>query len=225
MKQGNDEADLKKWINKKANSGITAIHYASYRGNISVIKILIENGADVNDLNNEGLNVLHMASQGNRTNSLIYFYEKYKLDMMAVDYVNSTPLHWASYVGAEDSFSYLITLKIDINFQDKEGLTPLHLAVISERTRIVKKLIHLGADKNIRDKSNRTPLDLAIKKNKKNIEQLLNSNRCCKLCTIKVPLEKLEKSNQNIIFFILIHIILEFFTFFAILPCKKFNKK
>lgn len=220
MKKRISLEELKKWINFKSNSGYTALHYASYRGNNDVISLLIDNGACIDIKNDEGLNVLHLAAQGNRTASLIFFIEKYKLEFMMTDNIGSTPYHWASYVGAEESLMYLLTLNPDINKQDLEGLTPLHLAVTSERTKIIKKLIYAGADKTIKDKHNRTPLDLAIEKKKNNIAELLIKNNCCQFCAVKLPNQKLQKSRQNIFSFIILHILVESLTFFAILPCN-----
>ena len=34
---------LEKFINEKNDQGVTAIHYASFRGNVKIIKLLIEN--------------------------------------------------------------------------------------------------------------------------------------------------------------------------------------
>lgn len=221
MKLRTNKDKLKEWINKRSISGYTSLHYAAFRGNMDVIKLLIENGAVIDTSNNEGLNVLHLGAQGNRTSVLIYFVEKYNLDIMKTDNIGSTPLHWASYVGSEDCLIYILTLNPDINKQDIEGLTPLHLAVTSDRSRIIKKLLHKGADKNIRDKQNRTPLDLAKEKNKTHIIEMLSFHSCCPLCTVKIPLEKLEKSRKNIVLFILLHMLVELITIVFIIPCKK----
>ena len=220
MKKRAGEEALKQWINARSESGYTAIHYASFRGDMEVIHILINNGAIVDLCNNEGLNVLHLAAQGNKTIAMIYFVEKYKMDIMKTDNIGSTPLHWASYVGSEECFLYIMTLNPDINRQDIEGLTPLHLAVTSDRSRIIKKLLHKGADKNIRDKQNRTPFQLAIEKNKIAVSELLSVNACCNFCAVKAPLGKLEKSNQNIIAFIILHFFFESLTVFCVLPCN-----
>jgi palmitoyltransferase len=220
MKLRTNSKTVQDWINLQSQSGYTSLHYAAFRGNIDVIKMLIENGATIDICNNEGLNVLHLAAQGNKTSVLIYFIEKYKLDYMKIDNIGSTPLHWASYVGSEESFLYLLTLNPDINKQDVEGLTPLHLAVTSDRTRIIKKLLHKGADKTIRDKQNRTALDLAKEKNKTGIIDMLSYKSCCQVCTVKIPLDKLEKSNQNIVIFVILHFIVEVISVLNIIPCK-----
>ena len=122
---------LRNWINRKSNHGYTAILFASYRGNIDTIKYLIDNGADIYSINEQGINVIHMASQGNQPSSIVYFKEKYNYDLMSVDEVGSTALHWACYTGSEDAFNFLLSYNVNINSEDNEGLTSLHLAIIS----------------------------------------------------------------------------------------------
>jgi palmitoyltransferase len=51
------------WINHKTDDdGFTALHFASFRGNLTLIKMLLENGADMNLRNNFGINVMHVAA-------------------------------------------------------------------------------------------------------------------------------------------------------------------
>lgn len=56
---------MKLWINAKTeDDGFAALHFASFRGNISLIELLLANGADIYMRNNFGINVLHVAAQG-----------------------------------------------------------------------------------------------------------------------------------------------------------------
>ena len=51
------------WINQTTfEERFTALHYASFRGNVHICKVLINNGADMNAKNKSGLNVLHIAA-------------------------------------------------------------------------------------------------------------------------------------------------------------------
>ncbi len=129
--------EIKAWINEKSDQGNTALHYASYRGNIEIISKLIDNGAELEVVNNRGLNVLHMAAQGNQPGALIYFKEKCSMNIQSVDDLGSTPLHWACYTGSETSVLFLLSWQINVNAQDREGLTPLHLAVMSGIEKII----------------------------------------------------------------------------------------
>jgi len=124
--------EIENWVNQKSkNQGFTAIHYASYRGNIDIIKKLIEYKSNIEAINNRGINVIHMACQGNKLSSLIFFKDKFNMNIHSVDELWSTPLHWACYNGSEESIIYLLSWHVELNNQDKEGLTPLHLAVLS----------------------------------------------------------------------------------------------
>lgn len=56
---------MKAWVRQSTfKDCFSALHYASYRGNIEMIEILIEIGADVYCKNKFGLGVLHVAAQG-----------------------------------------------------------------------------------------------------------------------------------------------------------------
>lgn len=213
---------LKKWINAKSNSGYTALHFASYKGSYVLICTLIEEGAEIEVSNNDGLNVLHMAAQANQPLSLVYFKEKYSMNLMSVDEVGSTPLHWAAYTGSKEALIYLLSWNVDVNAQDKEGLTPLHLAVISgilllkvDKTQLIIKLLQKGASKDLKDSKDRDPMTLAKEKNKNKIYELLNEKNKCKLFTMKVPLTKLEKSRVNVYIFLILHLTISLINFFV----------
>ena len=51
------------WINARTNGeGWTALHYASFQGNVDAIHTLIKHEAKIHELNNNGLNMLHVAA-------------------------------------------------------------------------------------------------------------------------------------------------------------------
>lgn len=57
------ETQVKAWVNYKTEEdGFSALHFASFRGNIGVIQLLLKNGADMYVRNNFGINVLHVAA-------------------------------------------------------------------------------------------------------------------------------------------------------------------
>ena len=155
---------LKSYINKSDIFGNTAILYAAYRGNILIVRSLIECGADINITSKKGLNVLHMAAQGNNPNLIIYFRMKYNISVLSQDAQGNTPLHWACYNSSEEAINFLLsymTDKNDINIKNKDGKTPLHISILTEKPSLIKKLIKRGADINIKDKEGKTPIDLA----------------------------------------------------------------
>jgi hypothetical protein len=138
IKQRCKPEDLKSWLDTPSTQGFRAIHFASYRGNIQMVKLLIQNGCNysINLINEKGLNVLHMAAQGDQPTSLVYFKEKYNFDLEYKDSVGSTPFHWACFTGSELAINFLLSYNVNIQVQDSQGLTPLHLSVMSGKKYI-----------------------------------------------------------------------------------------
>ena len=215
-----DDCDLEKFVNVPNDKGVTALHYASFIGNIKIIQLLIDNGANLEAETKRGLNILHYSAQGNKPNSLMYFYIKKngitKKLIKGEDGGGSTPLHWAAYSNAEDALMYLINLDIFqnenerqefINKQDRQGYTPLHLSVTSKSRRIVMKLLQSGAKVDIEDKKHRKPIDIADSKGYQEIIEILKNNQNCQICNFKAPVKQIKKSKQKIYIVIIFQII------------------
>ena len=106
--QTETEERLKEWINMRTDQdGFTAMHFASFRGNIRVIKLLIKYGGDINALNNFGINVMHIAAQGDQPIAM-YYFKQLGFSITSKDHRLSTPLHWACYSRSEVALCYLL---------------------------------------------------------------------------------------------------------------------
>ena len=209
---------IKNWLEKRSNDGYTIVHYASFKGNIDILKKLFEYNIDPTVTNIRGITPFHMAAQGDSPNSLVYLVEKFKVNFNQKDNDNTNCLQWASYMGAENSFLYLVSLGIDLNEQNINGQTALHVAILAECTKIVKKLIQRGADINLRDIKNRTPYELAIEKNKVTIIEMFQESQGCQLCVCHNPVKKTERTYFNVYMFIFLHLIDESIVFLLLLP-------
>ena len=234
----NFEDKLNKFVNEENAKGISPIHYASFGGNLDIIKLLIENGADITKKTQKKLNIFHYCAQGNMPNSLMYFYlqfrenknvkkkDKYKL-FFEKDGAGSNILHWAVYSIAEDFLLYFINLdifdseieKLDfINMQDANGFTPLHLSIISKSSRIALKLLQNGADTSLKDSNGRTPLEFAINKGEDNIKDILEESKKCQLFRLKVPLRQIKRNYKNVISIFIFQFISLVILFFSTIP-------
>ena len=72
---------LSKWINGRTQGDkFTPLHFASFKGNINAVETLINYGADILAVNEFGLNMLHVAAQGDQATSL-YLFRRLKVDM------------------------------------------------------------------------------------------------------------------------------------------------
>jgi palmitoyltransferase len=99
---------LADWINLKTTAdGFTGLHFASFKGNTNVCDILLKYGADMQLKNNYGINVMHVAAQGDQPISLYYFKQR-GVDIRSRDNRGSTPMHWACYSKSEVALLYLL---------------------------------------------------------------------------------------------------------------------
>ena len=228
------------FINSGTNKGQTPLHYASFVGNIKLIKLLIQNGADISIKTNNNFNVLHLAVMGNKITSFYYFIKKYKIDINSKDSKDNTILHLATFFNSKKLFNFLLTVKkIKINSRNKDGFTPLHFAVINRNISMIKKLLMKGAKCNIKNGKLDTPIELAKKnknqhilnilKEKKFKYSILSYSSCTKAFFIFTNLISLSfvfyiKFDIRVIIYIIWLIIYLFFFFrFILKDTTKFN--
>ena len=225
-KSGNEKI-FKDFINAKTKTEyLTALHYASFRGNIKIIKLLIENNAEVAAISYNGLNMLHKAAQGNQPSAIVYFNKKYNMNLESSDNDLLNALHLASISGMDNSVIYLLSLGINPNIKDINGNTALHYAVKYSHSRIVKKLLQNGANKNIINKiQKKTPVMLA--EDNPEIMEIFRKKGICEKLFFKPDISKKTKfSNINMVLFIVMHIIIISLTFFMLMPyfnCTTFS--
>lgn len=57
---------LRTWINQQTNGedSFTPLHFASFHGNLHLIRLLIKYGANIRAENRSGVNMIHVAAQG-----------------------------------------------------------------------------------------------------------------------------------------------------------------
>ena len=214
-----NEKIFKDFINAKTEGdNLTALHFASFRGNIKTIQLLIANFAEINALSSHGLNMIHKAAQGNKPSAIVYFNKKYNMDLTAAEENNMNALHLATISGMENAVIFLLSLGLDPNIKDKIGYTALHYAVKHNQKRIIKKLLQKGADRNIEEyKQKRTPVMMA--KNKPEIQEIFRKKGICEKLFFKPDIsQKTLCSNKNMFLFIGLHILIIFITFFILIP-------
>ena len=221
------------WINTPSQSeqGFYPLHFASFHGNIQLIKLLMRNKADHTVKTSEGINMLHVAAQGDQAYSLTYF--KYKgLSIMSKDKERSTPLHWACCAGSDTASYYLQSWGVDVNAVDFLGYTPLHLAVrYSNRfpnTRTIKELLIKGADRDATERSGLKPIDLVEtledNETKDELKQLLVKPRIfLPCCHFRTPMVKIERTNKCVVLFLALMLLTFICNMLFVYPCKSIH--
>jgi Ankyrin repeats (many copies) len=106
-------------LEARSNDGYTALHYASITGRLTVVRYLIQNGANVNAMNIGGMTPLHLAVAYGRLNITSFFLD---FDTSEIE-MNAMVLAAECYTDIDDT------------------LTALQLAMSNGRSDIVKDLV------------------------------------------------------------------------------------
>ena len=132
---GNVEA-VKKFVNLGAmvnepNGRETALHFACFRGHLSVVNYLItQASADVDLQNNEGNTPLHYAIMGTHENYLAivkYLIEQGGAEVNLQNNEGNTPLHYAALCRDLELVAYLVaSAGANTSIQNNCGFTVIN---------------------------------------------------------------------------------------------------
>lgn len=152
--------------------GSTPLHIVARAGSVEWVRILLDNGADI-DAKSVGGTPLHMAAQEGDVECIKMLLDN-DANVNSVDSDGQTPLHIAVQTGTVESLNILLNNGADVNTVNTFGWTPLHVAVLEDNPESISVLLNHGAVVNVKNKSGETPLD---------ISKLFNNSECIRLLT------------------------------------------
>lgn len=161
--------------------GNNAFMYAAKKGNISLLKELIQKGINPKVVNKKDENALFMASYGARGYSnpleVYQFLDKLGLKANLSNSDNATALHQISR-STKDSqiFDFFIDKGVDINQQTSKGQTALLNAAAYNDLSAVEYLLKKGAKTSLTNAKNQTALMLATTRNTPDVINILLEN-------------------------------------------------
>ncbi len=130
-----------------AAPGDTPVADAARRGDVEAVRVLLQQGADVNGAHGDGMTALHWAAErGDR--EMADMLQHAGATVHAVTRIGQyTPLHVASTAGHAPLIELLIAAGADVAAgTDPSGVTPLHLAAGSGSVEAVTTLLDHGAN-------------------------------------------------------------------------------
>lgn len=127
-----------------------ALRLAVDMGKTSVVKLLLEHGADKNSKDSYGQSVVMTAASNHRTDALKLLIAA-GADVSAPNQYRITPLAVAAEQGHLDIVNMLVAAGAKVNARDTAGGTALSVAILRGYTDIVAALIAAGTDV-LRDK-------------------------------------------------------------------------
>ncbi|XP_065668345.1 serine/threonine-protein phosphatase 6 regulatory ankyrin repeat subunit B isoform X5 [Hydra vulgaris] len=106
----------------------TALHLAAKKKDLDILKLLIQEHANINQTNHEGKTPLHILAAESDVESVEYLISQNASGVIA-DKQNCTPLHIATKAGSIEIVQLLIEkCHANLNERSKDGSTLMHLA-------------------------------------------------------------------------------------------------
>lgn len=123
----------------------TWLQVAAMCGNNMIVRYLVENGADVNSVDDTGFTVcMYACESGNR--EVIKYLLECGVDINKEDNNGRTVLSVASSKNYCDVVTYLLRMGADVNTKDFLGWSPIIIACNNNNMELVVRLVKYGAD-------------------------------------------------------------------------------
>nr|XP_060614562.1 ankyrin repeat domain-containing protein 35 [Anolis sagrei ordinatus] len=176
--------------------GQSAFHLAASKGLTECLTILLTNGAEVNDTNDDGSTALHLATIACQPQCVKVLLQ-YGANEDCVDGENRTPLHWAALSGCASSVLLLCDQEAFLDVMDNDGQTPLMVAAQGNQPAICAQLLQRGAKADLAEKEGKTALILACQQGHLEVAELLLQNGADVSVADKMGHDALHYSAQN----------------------------
>lgn len=168
-------------ISSKNADGDTLLFWATISLNTNVVKLLIDNKADVNARSDNGMTPLIGTVEGGHEEAADLQNAELLLahgaDVGVTNKYGMTPLHYAAESGYEDLAELLLAHGANVNATEEGNWTPLFRAAEEHQTALAKLLLTHGANVNAKDEWGKTPLHYAATTCDKDIVKLLLDNK------------------------------------------------
>jgi ankyrin repeat protein len=129
------------------------------------LRLLVDNGLEVDGLEINGVPLFLWASRGSRDDLVQLILERGSVDVNATDNEGRTALALAVFYGTLTTTQMLLDAGADVNCQDKVGEAPLSYAASMGKEEKLKLLLKVrDINVNLQDYRGNSPLLLAVKK-------------------------------------------------------------
>ncbi|KAL9613567.1 MAG: hypothetical protein Q9167_001900 [Letrouitia subvulpina] len=153
-------------------SGRNALAVASHCGNVEVVRLLLQHGAEINNHDGSSMTPLHLAAvRGHGGVVKLLLQEHASVDEKGPE--DATPLRIAADRGYVEVAELLLQNRAKVNSRDRKYLTALHVAAKQGDEAMVGLLIAHGAHIEAKDGTMMTPLHHACESGHDGVVDLL----------------------------------------------------
>lgn len=139
-------------------NGRTALIGAAAGGDLEVVNVLVQRGADVNVKDKKGYTALFHATEAMYYDVALVIMNQPSLDANARGLNGSTALINYVWRDRKDAVEKLLERGADVNAQDADGDTALHGVAENGNLEILNLLLDKGANPNVKNRLGGTPL-------------------------------------------------------------------
>ncbi|XP_069670189.1 uncharacterized protein [Periplaneta americana] len=150
----------------------TPLHWAAYKGELEMVSLLVEKGADVNIYDSWKLTPLYYTITGCHVNVVQFLIEN-DADVNACNNNGDSPISAAVEQGNLYVVKLLMDKGVDVNACNKNGESPIRVAAERDNLVVVKLLLDKGADVNACNKNGESPILAAVKRDNVDVVKLV----------------------------------------------------
>ncbi|NXY88601.1 ASB3 protein, partial [Alcedo cyanopectus] len=161
------------YINLKTFEGLRALHLSARHGSLESLCILLEAGADPNEVSTEATTPLFLAVENGHADTVNLLLQHGANVEGPHCWSGWNSLHQASFQGCTEIMKILLEKGADKECQDDFGITPLFVAAQYGQLESLRLLASHGANVNCQAKDRATPLLIAAQEGHTKCVELL----------------------------------------------------
>lgn len=151
----------------------TGLMIAAWEGNIPLMELFVQRGANVNFVNHNGEQAVQLAAWKGQTEAVKWLLARgASLNRRGKEW---SALHYSVFAGHEELTKYLIDQGASVNAQAPNGSTVLMMAAREGHEKLAQVLLEAGADASIRNENGESALTWAMRNNNLRIARMVAS--------------------------------------------------
>jgi hypothetical protein len=195
-----DLRTVKRWLDEGLNPEYQAAHIgtglmvAAWYGNIEMMALFVERGADVRRVNRHGEQALQLAAWGGHLPAMQWLLERgAPLDREGRQW---GALHYAVFNGHQQVVTELMARGANVNARAPNGATPLMLAAREGHEGLARALLEAGANPALQSDWADSALTMAMRYNHLRLAKMISSPEEFAIA-VKAPQESFGEATRS----------------------------
>lgn len=172
----------------------TGLMVAAWNGNVEMMALFVERGANPRRANRNGEQPLQLAAWGGHEAAVLWLLERGAT--LNREGMNWSALHYAVFSGQDKLARTLIERGAEVNARSPNGSTPLMLAAREGREELARTLLEAGGDPKAKNDWGDTALTLAMRYDHYRLGKMISSPEEFAIA-VKAPKESFGEATRS----------------------------